>query len=85
MTCCKNVIITNKILDDLPKSVVIITICTFEVTKKYYNHISNKISTLHMEIDCLNNLTHQAVLLRLNKNAVRERKIALYIYKNVIS
>lgn len=30
--CCKNLIITNKILEKLPKSIVM-TICTFEVTK----------------------------------------------------
>lgn len=46
--CCKNLIITNKILDELPKSIVIITICTFEVTKKN-TIISNKISIVQME------------------------------------
>lgn len=31
--CCKNLIVTNQILDKLPKSIMIITICTFELTK----------------------------------------------------
>lgn len=64
--CCKNLIVTNKILDKLPKSIVIMTICTFEVTKNIVQ--LREMHSHHVQKQILKQLNvKQRVLPRLNQ------------------